>query len=94
MEGVLLDKFNKFQPLNIPMEQFRSCLSDESYQYASTTETQNFIILQFLLAKTMMAPFLATMWDHTNGCTNWYCFASAIYVLSCLTLEFSINIDR
>ena len=72
MEGVSLDKFNKFQPLNIPMEQFRSCLSDESYQYASTTATHPHIILRLLLSKGFMDSLLKTVWDHTAGYANHY----------------------
>ena len=34
------------------------------------------------------------MWDHTYSCAKCYCCASAIYLLSCLTLELSIIIDR
>ena len=42
----------------------------------------------------MIAPYLTTMWDHTYGCVKQYRCASAIYLLSCLALEFSIIGDR
>ena len=32
------------------------------------------------------------MWDHMDGYSNQYCCASAIYLFSCLALEFSIII--
>ena len=34
------------------------------------------------------------MWDYTDGCTKQYHCASAIYLLSCIYLEFSIIIYR
>ena len=34
------------------------------------------------------------MWDHTDGCAKQYCCETAIYLLSCLALEFSIILDR
>ena len=64
------------------------------FQDARTTTTYLRILLRFILTKTMISPFLTTMWDHTDGCAKQYCFASAIYLLSCITLEFSIIIDR
>ena len=42
----------------------------------------------------MIALLLKTLWDHTDGCAKKYHCASAIYLLSCLALEFSIIIDR
>ena len=42
----------------------------------------------------MIAPYLTTMWDPTDGCANPYIFASAVYLLSCLALEFSIVVDK
>ena len=40
--------------------------------------------------KKMIAPLLTTMWDHTDGCTNQYRCASAVYLISCIALEFSV----
>ena len=34
------------------------------------------------------------MWDHTGGCVKQYYCASAIYLLSCLVLEFSVIIGK
>ena len=34
------------------------------------------------------------MWDQTDGCENQHLCASAIYLLSCIALEFSIIVDR
>ena len=86
IEGVALEKFNKLKQSTIPMANFHSNLSDESDQDASTTETHLCIIIQFLLTKWMIYPLLTTMWDHTDGCANKYCCASAIYLISCLVL--------
>ena len=41
----------------------------------------------------MIAPFLATMWYHTVGWAKKHHFASYIYLLSCLALEFSLFVD-
>ena len=94
MEGFALDHFNNLKPSTITMAQCHSHLSDKSYQDASTTTTYLCILLQFLLAKKMISTFLTIMWDHTDDCANQYCCASAIYLLSCLTLEFSIIIYK
>ena len=87
MEVVPLEHFNKLKLSTIPMAQFHYYLSYKSDQDSSTTATRTHILLRFFLTKGMIAPFLTTMWDHT-GC------ASAIYLLSCLALEFYIIIYR
>ena len=94
MEEVLLDPFNKLKPSTIYMSQFHSHLSDEIDQDAINTTTHLHINLQFLLTKKIIYPFLINMWDHTDGCAYQYCCASAIYLLSCIALEFSRTIDR
>ena len=33
------------------------------------------------------------MWDHTDSCENQYRYASTIYLISCIDLEFSSIID-
>ena len=76
------------------MVNFNSLLSDEIDQDASTTVTHLCIILQFLLTKEMIYPYLTTMWDHMDGGAKQYRCASYIYLLSCFSLEFSIIIDR
>ena len=90
----MLNIFNTLKPYTISMAQFHYILSNESDQYASTTETHICILLQFLFRTGMIAPFLTTMWYHTYGCAKHYRFAPAIYLLSCLDLEFHIVIDR
>ena len=84
MEGVLIEHFNKLKPSTIPMAQFHSFTYDEIFQDARNIVTYIYILLQFILTKQMIAPFLTTMWDHTCGCANHYHCASAIYLLSCL----------
>ena len=94
MEGVALEHFNKLKPSTIPMEQLRCHLSDGSDQDYSTTVTHIFILIKFLLTKNILALFLTTMWYHTDGCANQYRCASAIYLLSCLSVKFCFIIDR
>ena len=76
------------------MVPFDSRLSDEMDQGTSNTSTHHCIILQFILTKGIIYPFLTTMWDHTYVCAEQYRCASDIYLLSCLALEFSIITDR
>ena len=76
------------------MAQFHSHLSDESDQGDRTIGTNLRMLLNFILTKQMIYPFLTSTWDHTNGCTKQYHCASAIYILSCHDLEISITIDR
>ena len=94
MEGVALDHSNKLKPSTIPMAQFHYSLSDESDQDSSTTATHLCIVIQFILANKTIYPYFTTIWDHTNGCANRYRCETAIYLLSCLALEFSIILDR
>ena len=75
------------------MTQFHSNLSDESDQDASATETHIIIILEFILTKKMIDPFLTTVWDHTDGWTNQYRCEYYIYILSCIVLELYIIMD-
>ena len=42
----------------------------------------------------MIAQFLTTMLDDTDGCAKQYHCASYVYLLSCLALEFSTIIDK
>ena len=76
------------------MAKFHYNLFDESDHHASTTATHICILIQFILTKKWIAPLFTTIWDHTDGCTNQYCCASAIYLLSCIDLEYCININR
>ena len=70
IDGVALDHFNKLKQSTIPMAKSHFHLYDESDQNSSTTGTHLHIFLQFILTKLILAPFLTTMWDHTDGCTN------------------------
>ena len=76
------------------MAQFHSHVSDKSDHYASTTATHICIFLQFLFAKVLIDLLLTTMWYHMDGFEKQYRFAYAIYLLTCIVLEFYIIIDR
>ena len=67
MEVFAIENFNKLKPSSIPMEQFYSHLSDYSDQDTSTNETNLRIILQFIITNQMIATYMTTMWDHTDG---------------------------
>ena len=94
MEGVAIDHFNKLKPSTTHMLKFHSHLSDDGDKDDSTTATYHSIILQFILTKQMIDPFLTIMWYHMDGCAKQYRCASEIYLLSCLNLEFYIVVDR
>ena len=76
------------------MEKFHCNLSDEIDQDDRTTATHLRTLLQLILTEGMIAPLLITMWDHMDGCANQYRCESAINLLSCLALDFSIIIIR
>ena len=78
---VVLEHFKTFKPTTIPMTKLYSRLFDEIGQDASTTVTHLRILLQYLVTKQMIYPFLTTMWGHTYGCTKQYQCVSDIYLL-------------
>ena len=86
MEVVTLENFNKLKPSTIPIAKFYSYLSDEIYQDAITNATHVCILLQYLLTKQIIYPFLTTIWDYMDGCAKQYCCALVIYLLSFLAL--------
>ena len=67
MEEFLLETLKTFKPSTITMSQLGSNLSEESDQDYSTTATHLLIIIQFILTKEMISPFLTKMWYHTDG---------------------------
>ena len=94
MESDALDHFDKFKSSTIPMEQINYLLSYESYQDDSTTAMNLCIIIHFLPYKRFIDQVLATVADHTDSCTNQYPWASTVYILYCIALEFIIIINR
>ena len=58
MEGFVLEHFNKLKPSTIPMAQLHYSISDESNQYSITISTHLRILLQFILTKEFISPFL------------------------------------
>ena len=76
------------------MAQFYSSLSSQSGKDASTTAEKFRILLKFILTKQTIAPLLATMWGHMDGCAKYYRCSPVIYTLSFLSLEFYITIYR
>ena len=61
---------------------------------AIATKTHLCILLQYILTKGTISPFLTTMWYHTDGIPKQYCCAPDIYLLSCIYLGFYSIIDR
>ena len=94
MEVVAIEHFDKLKPPIIPMAQSHSYLSHEIDQDLSTTTTHLRVLLQFLIRKTIIVPLFTTMWYQTGGWVYQYCCTSAIYLLLCLFLSYSILIER
>ena len=81
MEGVGLENLKKLKPFTIPMAQYHYHLSDESYLDVITTATHLRILLQYFLKKWMIDPLFTIMCYYTDGCSNSYGCASAMYLL-------------
>ena len=94
MEGVLLEKFNKLKPSNIPKTQFNSRISDERHQDGSATARNLRIHLFIIFSKGFIASFLTIRWYHSDGCKNQCHCAPAIYLLLWIDLELCMIIDR
>ena len=71
MEVVPLDHFNKLKPYNIPMAKFCYRLSDESDKDSSTTTTNTFILIPFLLKK-----HYSSILDNHFRSQGWLCKSS------------------
>ena len=94
MEDVALEQFRKFKPSIIATVLFISHLLDESDQDASTTATLICVNIHFFIHNGFTLNILTTMLYHMDICTEQYNCASDIYILSWLTLELCIIIDR
>ena len=93
MEGVALDHLRKLYPSTILMAKSHCQLSNESDQDNRSTATHLHILLQFPLAKGMLAPLLITIWYHMDGCAKQCRCQSDINILSCLALYYYIIIN-
>jgi hypothetical protein len=72
---------------------FHSHLSDCAFQNACTTTQHVTLMLDVHFGTSRMKRF-GTMWDQTDGCSAQYRCSKAFYLLSYLSVTYSISIDR
>ena len=69
-------------------------LSDNSKQGAATTTAHSNILISFLKDKQILTISLSTIWENTDGYSEQYRCASALYLMSVMYQCDSIVIDR
>ena len=73
---------------------FHSFFSDESKHDYATTTAHSKRIIELLKQRNSISNMLSTIWENTDGCADHYICATALYLTSMLSQEFSIIIDR
>ena len=89
IEGIVLENFSAFQKIDIksttPSRQrhavFHSFISDDSKQDAATTNAHSKIFISLLKEKKLMTTSLIKIWESTDGFTEQYRCASALYLM-------------
>ena len=61
---------------------FHSFLSDDSKQDAATTAAHSKRLISLLKNKQVLTISLSTIWENTDGCSEQYICASALYLMS------------
>ena len=74
--------------------QFHSHLSDMSKQDASTTHAHLICLLNKLCGTGEVKTRKTTILDHSDGCSKQYRCGTALYLLSVLSSQFGVAIDR
>jgi hypothetical protein len=73
---------------------FHSHLSDHSKQDAATTHAHMCVLLNKLKETGEVVPRTTTILDHSDGCSKQYRCGTAIYLLSVLSSQFGVTVDR
>jgi hypothetical protein len=73
---------------------FHSHLSDHSKQDAATTHAHMCVLLNELKDSGEVVPGRTTILDHSDGCSKQYRCGTAIYLLSVLSSQFGVTVDR
>jgi hypothetical protein len=74
--------------------QFHSHLSDMSKQDASTTHAHLICLLNKLCGTSEVKARKTTILDHSDRCSKKYRCGTALYLLSVLSSQFGVTIDR
>ena len=72
---------------------FHSFLSDDSKQDAATTTAHSKRLISLLKKKQVLTTSLSKIWENTDGCAEQYRCASALYLMSVMSQNYSIIID-
>ena len=73
---------------------FRLFLSDDIKQDAVTITSHIKCIIEFLKQHRLMPNMLSTIWENIDGCDEHYICATALYLMSMLSQDFYVIIDR
>jgi hypothetical protein len=89
-----------FEEGTLPLEgvertmKFHSHLSDHSKQDAATTHAHMCVLLSKLRDTGEVVTRTTTILDHLDGCSKQYRCGTAIYLLSVLSSQFGVTVDR
>jgi hypothetical protein len=80
--------------LSLRTMKFHSHFSDHSKQDAATTHAHMCVLLNKLKDSGEVVPRRTTILDHSDGCSKQYRCGTAIYLLSVLSSQFGVTVDR
>ena len=93
IEGIALEKFSPAPQADINSSSFprprhavfHSFLSDASKQDAATTTAHSKQLISLLKNKKVLTKSLSTIWENTDGFSEQYRCASALYLMSVIS---------
>ena len=95
MEGMAVQHFdNDDTDAQSIVCSYYSHLSDDSKQNAATTTAHTSRLYQHLKDISVLHPDKSTIWEVTDGCAKQYRCATAIYLMSTVSQQFDVVIDR
>ena len=102
IEGIALENFSAEPQADINSTTlsrprhalFHSFLSDDSKQDASTTTAHSKRLISLLNNKQVLTTSLSTIWGNNDGCAEQYRCDSALYLMSVISQNYSLIIDR
>ena len=72
---------------------FHYFLSYDSKQDAATNTAHRKILIGILKEKKSLTASLITIWENTDGCSEIYIYALALYLMSVMSQCYSVIID-
>ena len=102
IEGIALEHLSAAPQADImsstlsrqPHAVFHSFLSDNSKHDADTTTAHRKRLISLLKNKKVLTTSLSTIWENTDCCAEQYRCASALYLMSVMSQNYSLIIDR